>query len=142
MDDTDLSMLLDDNWIELDKPLVNPKVDLVSYSGSESVVPSFANLRAGYGILRKCVKTVGADAVQGYLGEAMLQVYCTVTPNRFLEVVIAYPVELGVEDGLFPEQHMKALDRLKGIKRDLNLEGDDLVDEHAAKQHRREDDES
>jgi len=37
---------------------------------------------------------------------------------------------------LFPEAHMKALDLLKGVKRELEEGCDDLADEHAAKQRR------
>ncbi|KAI1318391.1 hypothetical protein EDD11_006729 [Mortierella claussenii] len=42
---------------------------------------------------------------------------------------------------LFPKRHMEALDRLKGIKRELNQDGDDLADEQAAKYRRCDDDE-
>ncbi|KAF9319230.1 hypothetical protein BGZ91_004981 [Linnemannia elongata] len=38
--------------------------------------------------------------------------------------------------GLFPEAHMKALDLLKGVKREVDMDSDDLADEHAAKQRR------
>jgi hypothetical protein len=114
--------------------------------------------------------TVKADAVQGHLGEIKLERFCTVSPKRFLGVVVAYPTELpGVEclfpklrkserigaaqmnqvpqcislridknniHSLFPEAHMRALDLLKGVKRDLGQDSDDLEDEHAAKQRR------
>ncbi|KAG0358684.1 hypothetical protein BGZ54_010322, partial [Gamsiella multidivaricata] len=43
---------------------------------------------------------------------------------------------------LFPKRHMDALDRLSGIKRELNRDSDDLADQRAAKQRRYEDDES
>ncbi|KAG0197646.1 hypothetical protein BGX28_008854 [Mortierella sp. GBA30] len=37
---------------------------------------------------------------------------------------------------LFPESHMNALDRLKSLKRELDQDGDELADDHAAKQRR------
>ncbi|KAF9109950.1 hypothetical protein BGW39_004909, partial [Mortierella sp. 14UC] len=37
---------------------------------------------------------------------------------------------------LFPEAHMKVLDRLKSVKRELEQSRDDSADEHAAKQRR------
>ncbi|KAF9083355.1 hypothetical protein BGX29_003215, partial [Mortierella sp. GBA35] len=114
--------------------------------------------------------TVKADAVQRHLGDNKLQTFCTVSPKRYLGVVVAYPTELpgaegsfaevrrserilGAQEeetpqcislkidkdnihGLFPEAHMKVLDRLKNIKRELEQSRDDPADDHAAKQRR------
>ncbi|KAG0352553.1 hypothetical protein BGZ54_002709, partial [Gamsiella multidivaricata] len=46
--------------------------------------------------------TVKTDGVQGHLGEIMLQRFCTVSPKRFLEIVIGYPIELRDIEDLFP----------------------------------------
>ncbi|KAI7831777.1 hypothetical protein BC939DRAFT_472873 [Gamsiella multidivaricata] len=115
---------------------------------------------------RAAQTTVDSDAVQRHL-ENDLQAFCTLTPKRFLGVVITYPAELtSFQDSfdsyrqserlraaqgeqtlecvtlridkdnihsLFPAHHMEALDRLKGIKRELNQDSDDLVDEQVAK---------
>ncbi|KAF9079158.1 hypothetical protein BGX23_004895 [Mortierella sp. AD031] len=114
--------------------------------------------------------TVKADAVQRHLGDNKLQTFCTVSPKRYLGVVVAYPTELPGAEGsfaavrrserilgaqkeetpqcislkidknnihsLFPEAHMRVLDRLKNIKRELEQSRDDPADDHAAKQRR------
>ncbi|KAG0280581.1 hypothetical protein BGZ97_009374 [Linnemannia gamsii] len=110
--------------------------------------------------------TVKAPAIQGHLGDAKLETFCTVSPKRYIGVVIAYPAELqGVEGSffeprrsgrllagqvedaqcislkidrnnihnLFPKAHMDLLNLLKGVKRDLGPDSDNLEDEHMAK---------
>ena len=46
-----VSMLLDNDWIRLDKPLLSLEVDRMPHSRGERIVPGVANLCTGYGVL-------------------------------------------------------------------------------------------
>ncbi|KAF8924661.1 hypothetical protein BGZ58_001574 [Dissophora ornata] len=121
-----------------------PDVVFVLRFDKRGLCPVFIKLKLPVfmdsGEVLKAFATVKADAVQHHLGDSKLETFCTVSPKKYLGVVIAYPTELPSLEGsfadtspqcislkidennihdLFPEAHVNVLDRLKRVERKL-----------------------
>lgn len=98
-----------------------PDVVFVLHFDNHGYCPIFTQLKVRHNMTNADTQlvfsAVTAGAVQGHLQNAMLDRFCTSSPKRFLEVVIAYPAELSGVEGTFPE--IRRSERLCSSQEDM-----------------------